>query len=111
MADQGGELKPTRRGMLQTLARWLGLAAVGLGSAWLFGRRRSGRAGSAVCGGCPAFLRCTLPRAEDARRRGEGLAGPVRGVRPGADVSASAPLCLEAKEAGRSDGAGQEESR
>ena len=107
MTEHGGELKPTRRGMLRTLGRWLGLAAVVGAGGWLIGRSygphgrhsgsAAGAAGGPVCGRCLVFIRCTLPRAEDARRQGEGLAGPVRAMRPGAEESAAVPLCPEGR--------------
>ena len=104
MTDVNGQDRSTRREALRTLGRWCGLSALAGLSAWLLRRSvREGRIGSQgdeICGRCGAFLRCRLPRADAARRKGAGLAGPVRGTVPGRK-GAVEPLCRQGREAAR----------
>lgn len=101
MASTGDDKRTTRREAVRTVGRWCGLAVLGGVAAWLL--RRSvgagaiGRPGDILCSSCPALARCTLPRADQARRQGVGLVTPVRVARPGRE-SAAVPLCQEGRE-------------
>lgn len=101
-----------RRGVLAAIARAGGLLLIIVGGGWLIRRQSansSGGAGSGAenpCARCAGLFRCLLPQAEDARRRGTGLAGPVRRAVDDAPIGAADIGCAEGREVYRkaSDG-------
>jgi hypothetical protein len=100
MINERDNRKASRREMLRTAGRWCGLAAVTAVAGWLIGRRGAtggeSRDGGGPCRTCPAMMRCRLPQADAARRRGIALAGPVRSPMPGREADA-VPHCAEGR--------------
>lgn len=97
-----------RRGFLALLGRVGGMAMLIAGGGWLIGRRPGGGSGDGFgggaasvgnpCGRCGRLFECLLPQAEDARRRGAGLTGPVRRTAGGAPAAEADVGCAEGRE-------------
>lgn len=104
-ASSAARADETRRGLLVKLARGAGLLLLGACSGWLLLRRSGGEGragpggGTNPCAGCASLFSCLLPQAEQSRRQGIGLTGPVRRPVSGAKVEAGDIGCAEGRQA------------